>query len=129
TPDQAQALRTLGHQVMALLRLRRNLAELTRITLERGVAEQTLREERNRLTVLLEHLPVMVYGLGPDGRFCLWNRECERVLGYRQEEVLGHTRLELFERMYPDPDSRPPLLARLAANHYRRHENTTPPPP
>jgi PAS domain S-box-containing protein len=119
TPEQAQALRTLGHQVMVLLRLRHNLAELTSITLERGVAEHTLREERNRLTVLLEHLPAMVYGLGPDGRFCLWNRECERVLGYRQEEILGHTRMELFERMYPDAEYRSALLARIAGNNYR----------
>jgi PAS domain S-box-containing protein len=125
TAEQAQALRTLGHQVMALLRLRRNLAELTRITRERGVAEHTLREERNRLTVLLEHLPVMVYGLDPDGRFCLWNRECERVLGYRQEEILGHTRLELFARMYPDPDYRTALLARIAGNNYRDLETTS----
>jgi PAS domain S-box-containing protein len=125
TAEQAQALRTLGHQVMALLRLRQNLAELTGITLERGVAEHTLREERNRLTVLLEHLPAMVYGLDEHGRFCLWNRECERVLGYRQEEILGHTRMELFERMYPDPEYRSALLARIAGNNYRDLETTS----
>ena len=60
----------------------------------------------------------MVYGLNAEGRFCLWNRECERVLGYAKADILGRTRLELFERMYPDasyqdwvlrPDSRTPL--------------------
>ena len=65
-------------------------------------AEQFLREERNRLITLLDHLPAMVYGLDPEGRFCLWNRECERVLGYGKGEVLGRTRLEIYERMYPD---------------------------
>jgi PAS domain S-box-containing protein len=125
TAEQAQALRTLGHQVIALLQVRQNIAELTRITLERGIAEHTLREERNRLTVLLENLPVMVYGLDADGRFCLWNRECERVLGYRQAEILGHTRRELFERMYPDPEYRNRLLARIAGNNYRDLETTS----
>ena len=43
---------------------------------------------RNRLAILLDHLPVMIYGLDAEGRFCLWNRECERVMGYTREEVL-----------------------------------------
>ena len=119
TADQTQALRTLGRQVVALLRLRRSLAAMTRLTEERGRAEQTVREERNRLTVLLDHLPVMVYGLDADGRFCLWNRESVRVLGYTQEEVLGMTRVELYHRMYPDPEYRERVLAQVASHRYR----------
>jgi PAS domain S-box-containing protein len=124
TAEQAQALRTLSHQVMALLRLRRNLAQLRRLTQEQNQAQQTLREERNRLTVLLENLPAMVYGLDGEGRFCLWNRECERVLGYRKDEILGRTRLELFERMYPDLAYRDWVMAQVATHHYRDLEPT-----
>ncbi len=124
TADQAQALRTLARQVTALLRLRQNLAELTRTNQERARAEQAAHEERNRLTILLDHLPAMVYGLDPDGRFCLWNRECERVLGYRQEDVLGRTRLDLYHRMYPDPEYRAWVVARVAGHHYRDLETS-----
>jgi PAS domain S-box-containing protein len=80
--------------------------------------------EAQRLTVLLDHLPVMVYGLDGDGGFCLWNRECERVLGYRKQDVLGRTRLKLYERMYPDPDYRDWVLAQVASHHYRDLETT-----
>jgi PAS domain S-box-containing protein len=119
TAEQTQALRTLSHQAMALLRLRRSLAELTRSTQERGQAEQAVRDERNRLTILLEHLPAMVYGLDAAGRFCLWNRECEQVLGYRREEVLGQTRMELYLRMYPDAAYRERVLLQVATHRYR----------
>jgi PAS domain S-box-containing protein len=124
TDEQARALRILSHQVTGLLRLRWNLAELTRLNQERSSAEDGVREERNRLTDLLEHLPAMVYGLNAEGRFCLWNRECERVLGFSKEEILGRTRLELFERMYPDATYRNGLLARIADNRYRDLETT-----
>jgi PAS domain S-box-containing protein len=112
---QNQALRTLSRQVVALLRLRQNLTELT-------AAGHAQREERNRLLALLDQLPVMVYGLNAEGRFCLWNRECERVLGYRKEEVLGWTRLDLYQRMYPDLAYRAWVLAQVAGHHYRNLE-------
>jgi PAS domain S-box-containing protein len=115
--EQAQALRTLGRQVMALVRLRRQLVR-------RALAEQSLLEERNRLIMLLDQLPVMVYGLDADGRFCLWNQECERVLGYAKEQVLGWTRLQLFERMYPDVAYRDWVVAQVAGHTYRNLETT-----
>jgi PAS domain S-box-containing protein len=119
TTEQAQALRTLGHQVTVLLRLRRNLADLKRLNQEQSLAQETLREERNRLKVLLEHLPAMVYGLDLNGRFCLWNSECERVLGYSKTEVLGLTRPDLYRRMYPDAEYRNWVTAQVAGHHYR----------
>jgi PAS domain S-box-containing protein len=124
TTEQMQALRTLGRQVVALLRLRQSLAELTHVSEERRQAEQTARGEWNRLTVLLDHLPVIVYGLDAAGRFCLWNREGERVLGYGIQEVLGLTRAELYQRMYPDPDYRAWVTAQVASHRYRDLETT-----
>jgi PAS domain S-box-containing protein len=124
TAEQARALRTLGHQVTALLRLRRGVAELTRLHAARAAAEGTVLAERNRLTTLLDHLPAMVYALDADGRFCLWNRECERVLGYTKEEILGRTRLDLYRRMYPDETYREWVLGRVAGHRYRDLETT-----
>ncbi len=92
--------------------------------LEWSQAEQTLREERNRLAILLENLPVMVYGLDAAGRLCLWNQECVRVLGYTREEVVGLTRGELFQRMYPDPEYRAWVKDQVASHRYRDLETT-----
>jgi two-component system, sensor histidine kinase and response regulator len=75
-------------------------------------------------TGLLDHLPVMVYGLDQHGHFCLWNRECERVLGYARADVLGRTRLELYERMYPDPPYRAWVVAQVGSHRYRDLETT-----
>jgi PAS domain S-box-containing protein len=66
----------------------------------------------------------MVYGLNEAGRFCLWNRESVRVLGYTREEVLRMTRPELFQHMYPDPGYRDRVLAQVSSHRYRDLETT-----
>jgi PAS domain S-box-containing protein len=87
-------------------------------------SENALREEKNRLAVLLEYLPVMVYGLDSDGRYCLWNRECERVLGYTRDEALGRTRQEVYQWMFPDPAYREWVSEQVAGRLYRDLETT-----
>jgi PAS domain S-box-containing protein len=87
-------------------------------------SEHALREQRNRLTVLLDHLPVMVFGVDATGRYCLWNQECERVLGWSREEVLGRTRLELYMHWYPDPQYREWVFAQAMTHDYRDLETT-----
>jgi two-component system sensor histidine kinase/response regulator len=76
------------------------------------------------LDILLDHLPVMVYGLDPQGLFCLWNRASEEVLGYPKEQVLGTTRLDLFQRMYPDPEYRDWVRAQIASHYYKDLETS-----
>jgi PAS domain S-box-containing protein len=87
-------------------------------------SENALREQRNRLRVLLDHLPVMVFGVDADGRYCLWNRECERVLGYPRDEVIGRTRGELYPQWYPDPGYREWVFAQALTQDYRDLETT-----
>jgi PAS domain S-box-containing protein len=87
-------------------------------------SENALREQRNQLTGLLDHLPVMVFGVDGEGRYCLWNRECERVLGYPRDEVLGHTRGELYPHWYPDPSYREWVFAQAMTHAYRDLETT-----
>jgi PAS domain S-box-containing protein len=87
-------------------------------------SENALREQRNRLTVLLDHLPVMVFGVDAEGRYCLWNRECERILGYSRDEVLGRTRRELYLHWYPDPSYREWVFAQALSHDYRDLETT-----
>jgi PAS domain S-box-containing protein len=87
-------------------------------------SENALREQRNRLTALLDHLPVMVFGVDAHGRYCLWNRECERVLGYPRDEVLGRARRELYPRWYPDASYREWVFAQAMSHDYRDLETT-----
>jgi PAS domain S-box-containing protein len=145
TADQARALRALSHQVVAQLRLREQLAEQLRVNAELAKAnedlkaaiahrqrvEQALRESEQRLdmktsqlSILLDHLPVMIFGVDAESRYCLWNRECERVLGYARDEVLGRTRRELYAHWYPDPSYREWVFAQAMTHDYRDLEAT-----
>lgn len=59
---------------------------------------------QKRLEHLVRHLPLLVHAHDADGNFVFWNRECERVLGYTAEEVIGAP--AIFARLYPDPGYR-----------------------
>lgn len=43
-----------------------------------------------RLRQILQHMPVMLVAFDEDLRLVEWNRECEKVTGYRQEELAGN---------------------------------------
>jgi PAS domain S-box-containing protein len=145
TAEQARALKVLSHQVVAQLRLRKQLAEQARINTELARANETLhtevgqrrqaeealreiedalREDRNQLLDLLDHVPVMVFGVDSEGRYCLWNREIERVLGYSRDEVLGRSRRDMYPLWYPDPSYREWVFAQAMTYDYRDLETT-----
>jgi PAS domain S-box-containing protein len=145
TLEQARALRALSHQVVAQLRLHKQLADqfqgnaelaranenLRAASANRSRVEQALREsenalrdQTNRLRVLLDHLPVMVFGVDAEGRYCLWNRECERVLGYPREDVLGRTRRDMYPHWYPEERYREWVFAQAMTRDYRDLETT-----
>ena len=56
---------------------------------ERQTAEliAELRQSEERFRTLCENAPVMIDQFDAEGRCVLWNRECERHLGYSQREV------------------------------------------
>lgn len=58
---------------------------------------------------ILENMPVMLNAIGEDGRFVVWNKECERVAGYSAREMIGNA--NALEMLYPDPEYRAKMLA------------------
>jgi PAS domain S-box-containing protein len=68
----------------------REVAERTWAAVERARAEAALRATNNRLKLILES--TTGYGIltvDLDGRITLWNSGAERLMGWREEEVLG----------------------------------------
>jgi PAS domain S-box-containing protein len=61
-------------------------------------AETSLQEERNVLTAILDTAGALILVLNPDGRIVRFNRACERMTGYRFEEVSGKCIWDLFLR-------------------------------
>ena len=69
---------------------------------ERKESEQSLREQKEILEQIFEHIPVMISFFGQDGRPKLVNKQWERVRGWTQEEVLNSD-LDIMIESYADP--------------------------
>ncbi len=62
---------------------------------------QTLWAELSELRHVLAGLPALVSAVDREGLFVFWNRECERVTGYTEQEAVGNA--NVFDLLYPDP--------------------------
>jgi two-component system, sporulation sensor kinase E len=97
---------TSPFQELALLRsqvvqLEQKIAQL------KGQEEATKREEE-RLHAMLMNMPVMIDAFDADWNIVLWNRECERVTGYRARQILGNPKA--MELLYPDKAYREAMM-------------------
>jgi PAS domain S-box-containing protein len=90
---------------------------------ERRQAEAALQKERDFSSAVLNTASALVIVLDPQGRIVRFNRACERLTGYRFEEVEGRCFWDLFL----DPREVAPVRAvfeRLRAGHFpNAHEN------
>jgi two-component system CheB/CheR fusion protein len=66
--------------------------------------EASLRSSEYRLQHLFEHMPVMIVAFDREHRTVAWNRECERVTGYRSEDMLGKS--DAFQLLDRNPDAK-----------------------
>ncbi|MEM7112650.1 MAG: PAS domain S-box protein [Chloroflexota bacterium] len=66
-----------------------------------------LRQNEQRLRAVLQHMPVMLDAYDLDGEVVFWNGECERITGYRAEEVIGQA--NVVEMLYPNKTQQPLL--------------------
>jgi PAS domain S-box-containing protein len=80
--------------------LRNRVAQLERQIEQLKGQEEAIRKERERLHAVLTNMPVMIDAFDADGSVVLWNRECERVTGYRAAEIVGNPKA--MELLYPD---------------------------
>ena len=67
----------------------RRWKEVRREMAERRSAEEGLRETNERFQAVLEASPAAILTLTPDGFVTMWNVAAERILGWKEEEVLG----------------------------------------
>jgi urea transport system substrate-binding protein len=74
---------------------------------ERKRAEEALRQQKELLQTIFDHIPVMVTFFDARGRMQLLNREVERVLGWPLAELRQG---DLLAECYPDPESRQRVL-------------------
>ncbi len=101
----------LGHEVLGVMtffsrEIRRPDSDLLQMFaaigsqvgqfIERKRAEDALRQKEQHYRSLIETAGSVVICLSPDHRIFEWNREAERVFGWKKSEVLNQDYFELF---------------------------------
>jgi PAS domain S-box-containing protein len=99
--DEVSALATAVNGMLEVLE--KDVAARRRV-------EQALRESEERLKQIVQNMPVLLLAMDERGNILAWNRECERVTGYREKEMMGN--LDAMAGLYPDPAYRERFLAR-----------------
>ncbi|MCB5363468.1 sensor domain-containing diguanylate cyclase [Pusillimonas sp. CC-YST705] len=75
---------------------------------------ERLQEAVDQYESLLQSAPVLFNAFEEDGQCVMWNKECERRLGWNQQEVFEHPEpLSLF---YPDLDDRKKVIASVSSS-------------
>ncbi|MGC3973684.1 MAG: CheR family methyltransferase [Nitrospira sp.] len=62
--------------------------------------EQSLLDTESNVAVILADLPFMVVAFDQQDTVVAWNKECERVTGYRAEDIIGKP--DAFRHLFPD---------------------------
>ena len=82
---------------------------VTAVIGERRAAENEIRASEERFRTILENAPVMIDSFDEAGNCLLWNRECEKRLGWAREEIAASG--DPLSLMYADRSLRDVLLA------------------
>jgi len=80
---------------------------------KRKRAEDELREQKEILQKIFDHIPVMIRVTGPDGNVHLVNREYERTTGWSLAEIQRDS-LGILAELYPDKNDRQLVIERTA---------------
>ncbi|HLO88321.1 MAG TPA: GAF domain-containing protein [Nostocaceae cyanobacterium] len=98
--EQMQALRALSRLVIDQLELRRNVADVARITEELMLQEQTARAAseaaRNRIANILASITDGFVALDQNWRFTYVNPQAEKLLQKKQDQLLDHNLWQVF---------------------------------
>jgi PAS domain S-box-containing protein len=76
---------------------------------ERRSAESGIRASEERFRMIFENAPVMIDSFDDRGRCQLWNRECERTLGWTRDEIEAAP--DPLSLCYPDARDREAIIA------------------
>ncbi|HKZ16501.1 MAG TPA: PAS domain S-box protein, partial [Geobacteraceae bacterium] len=78
---------------------------------ERKKAEEAIRESEEKFRTIFENAPVMISSFDKTGKCRLWNRECEKNLGWTQVEVCEH--VDPLLMFFPAAEQRERVFANI----------------
>ena len=85
-------------------------------------AQKRLHLYEERFKTIFENAPVMIDSFDRQGHCLLWNRECERTLGWTREEIVASS--DPLALTYPDPKKRDEVVEAItkADGKFREYE-------
>lgn len=89
--------------------LRNQVAQLSQEVERLRQRDESARQREGQLQVVLMNLPLLVDAFDPGGSIVFWNGECERVTGYKAEEIIGNP--AAMELLYPDREYRERMIS------------------
>ncbi|MGQ9888462.1 MAG: PAS domain S-box protein [Aggregatilineales bacterium] len=72
-------------------------------------AEKALRLSQTRYRQAVENSPNAIFSINRQGTILSWNHACERIFGYRADEMAG----QHYSRLLMNPDDRPAIAAQV----------------
>ncbi|MEG4309697.1 adenylate/guanylate cyclase domain-containing protein [Microcoleus sp. AT10_D2] len=96
TPEQLEALRTLGRQIISQMELRINLAKLERAQVRQKQVEAKLRSTDEQIVNCLEAMSDAFFAFDPQWRFTYVNYKAAQFLNRSPEELYGKNFWEEF---------------------------------
>ena len=117
-PEGPQVLRAITLPVLLIYPLATVLlGHLLSHQQGRKEIQQEIQENEEHLRQIVQNMPVMLNAFDANHNIIVWNKECERVTGYKAEEIINNPKaIELF---YPDPANRQILLNDLILSNQK----------
>ena len=79
-------------------------------------ANKALQENERRLRRIVQEMPVMINAFDASGIVTFWNKECERVTGYTEDEIIGNK--NVLRMLYPDRRYRKFIQSEIVKNKF-----------
>ena len=79
-------------------------------------SNKALQENERRLRRIVREMPVMINAFDANGIVSFWNKECERVTGYLEDEIIGNR--NVLRMLYPDKKYRRFIQKEIVANNF-----------
>jgi two-component system cell cycle sensor histidine kinase/response regulator CckA len=116
--SRAGQARTVELTIAPVLDRNEKLASVV-LTLRDTEIDDQIAQASDRLRIVVQSMPVMMDAFDEQRLLTVWNSECERVTGFKAEEVIGNPDALLL--MYPDPEYREQMLKEWTerGNDYR----------
>lgn len=75
------------------------------------LTEIELKKSQEHFRSILQNMPIMMDAIDEKDNIIVWNKECERVTGYSQSEIISNA--QIWNSLYPNEEYREKILTQI----------------